>query len=92
MMDLDVTASMSEGSPADDLPVSLDEVRHRIQVQASLNRMAEYARALEARCDALWGYLQGHEVAHDPVVGILAADYGVVLADAVGGDALPGVD
>lgn len=41
-----------------------------------------YIAALESRCNTLWGYIQGYECPGDPVVGILAAELGVTVADA----------
>jgi hypothetical protein len=38
----------------------------------SRERIFAYAQALETRCHTLWAYLQGHEVANDPVVHLLA--------------------
>jgi hypothetical protein len=76
----------------DDLTINLDEARHRMQMQPSLNRMVAYAQALEARCDALWGYLQGYDVTHDPVTRLIAADLGIAIVDAGGGDAMPAAD
>ena len=38
----------------------------------SRERIFAYAQALETRCHTLWAYLQGHEVASDPVVHLIA--------------------
>jgi hypothetical protein len=46
----------------------------------SPDRMLAYAQALEQRCNVLWAYLQGHEVAIDPVVGFLAEEFALTEA------------
>ena len=46
-------------------------------VSLSPERMLEYVQALEQRCNALWAYLQGHEVAQDPIVSLIAEEYGI---------------
>src|SRR5690606_32460663 len=44
---------------------------------ASPERIFAYAQALEARCPTPWAYLQGHEVANDPVVHLAAEGPGL---------------
>jgi hypothetical protein len=53
------------------------EVPLPLHARMSPERMLAYAQALEARCHALWAYLQGHDVANDPVVRFLSEQFEV---------------
>lgn len=53
------------------------EVPLPLHARMSPERILNYAHALENRCHVLWAYLQGHEVATDPVVHLLAETFEV---------------
>lgn len=40
-------------------------------------QVSAYVSALEARCNVLWGYIQGYDCSCDPVVRFLAAELGL---------------
>ncbi len=42
-------------------------------------QVSEYVAALEARCNMLWGYIQGYDCSCDPVVRFLASELGLTV-------------
>lgn len=58
------------------------EVPLPLHARMSPERMLAYAQALETRCHMLWAYVQGHEVANDPVVHLIAETLEVTEQDA----------
>lgn len=54
--------------------------------------LSAYVEALEARCNALWGYIQGYECSSDPVVRFLAAELGITVSHAGNTESIPAAD
>lgn len=50
--------------------------------QIPREQMLAYVEALEARCNTLWGYIQGYDCSCDPVVRFLASELGITVAHA----------
>lgn len=42
-------------------------------------QVSAYVSALEARCNMLWGYIQGYDCSCDPVVSFLASELGLTV-------------
>lgn len=51
-------------------------------------QVSAYVAALEARCNMLWGYIQGYDCSCDPVVRFLATELGLTVDHIT--EAMPG--
>lgn len=59
---------------------------------ASPEQVSAYVAALEARCNALWGYIQGYDCNCDPVVRFLASELGITVDSIAGARPGPAAD
>ena len=60
--------------------------------QIPRDQIAAYVEALEARCNTLWGYIQGYDCSFDPVVRFLASELGITVAHAADLEERPAAD
>lgn len=60
--------------------------------QIPRDQIDAYVEALEARCNTLWGYIQGYDCSCDPVVRFLASELGITVAYAVDTESGPVAD
>jgi hypothetical protein len=60
--------------------------------QIPREQILAYVEALEARCNTLWGYIQGYDCSCDPVVRFLASELGITVAHAVDMESSPAAD
>jgi hypothetical protein len=60
--------------------------------QVGMEQVAAYVAALEARCNTLWGYIQGYDCSCDPVVRFLASELGITVAHAGEMESRPAAD
>lgn len=60
--------------------------------EISIEQVAAYVAALEARCNTLWGYIQGYDCSCDPVIRFLADELGITVAHAAETDSGPAAD
>lgn len=55
-------------------------------------QVSAYVSALEARCNMLWGYIQGYDCHCDPVVRFLASELGITVDTIAGATPGPAAD
>jgi hypothetical protein len=60
--------------------------------QLQTEQVVAYVAALEARCNTLWGYIQGYDCSCDPVVRFLADELGITIAHAADAESGPAAD
>ena len=60
--------------------------------QIPREQIFSYVEALEARCNTLWGYIQGYDCSGDPVVRFLAAELGIAISHAIDPKSGPAAD
>ena len=82
----------TQGMPAERWPdlFIVPDATSVSQLQAE--HLATYVAALEARCNTLWGYIQGYDCSCDPVVRFLASELGITVAHAADAELGPAAD
>lgn len=83
--------------PSSLMPVDVSHVNFAITDAPRLAEMpseqvSAYISALEARCNMLWGYIQGYDCNCDPVVRFLASELGITVDSIAGATPGPAAD